>query len=126
MILNSLGDMDEPLTSRKLCRIVAAHGKLVNLIAPQLTGKKATSFCSKYMHFHKALVPIYDSRGVDALKRLFRGQRVGRVEDHADQNYQRFACRFWKAYDELDRQGKNPKVKLVDWWLNSSNNTPEY
>ncbi len=127
MILNSIVDIDEPLTCEKLQRIVAAHGRFVKLTAPQLSGKKkATSFCSKYMHFHNEIVPLYDSRVVKALT-FFPKQRGPQVPPNVDENYHRFAWRFLNAaYAKLGERGMNPKVRLVDWWLISSGKNPQY
>jgi hypothetical protein len=125
MILNGIADMDEPLTCEKLQRIVAAHGKFVKPIAPRLRdNNKATSFCSKYMHFHNEIVPLYDSLAVKALTVLFRRQRASQSPTNVDGNYHRFAWRFLNAYAKLDERGMNPKVRLMDWWLISSGNNP--
>ena len=127
-IFNRIATIGEPLTFESLEIFVRAHGQFVSLLADKLRrNQKATSFASKYMHFHNEAVPLYDHTfAAEALKKLFFRQQVCAAPEGADKNYHRFAMLFWKAYCELRNRGLNPEVKLVDWWLVSSKGTPKY
>jgi hypothetical protein len=60
-LVQQLRKFVEPLDPDKLSEIVAIHGefcKLASRIAHR--GRVLASFASKYLHFHAAIVPMYD------------------------------------------------------------------
>jgi len=60
--ITSLRRFAEPLTPDKLKTIVERHGRLVEMLKPLLRDRQASrSFCSKYLHFHCPIMPVYDS-----------------------------------------------------------------
>lgn len=61
-IIQGLPDPEAPLTPAPMRIVVRQHGRLTRLLARHLTkGRYPTSFVSKYLHFHRPIVPIYDA-----------------------------------------------------------------
>ena len=61
------------LTEKDIIVICDAHGYLVDILH-ELTGLYKISLASKYLHFHKPIVPIYDSRASKGIIDIFRGE----------------------------------------------------
>ena len=61
----------EPLDARSMALIVEQHGRLTRLLQGVSTdGKAPRSFASKYLHFHRPVVPIYDEYARSSISRL--------------------------------------------------------
>lgn len=116
--LNRLREVREPLAPAKLPIILAAHGRLLEILKPRMhRGMLPRSFVSKYLHFHCPAVPIYDGITAAVLRRLYpwrRGFVICDVPMHADQRYARFVLRFWRCYEELRHKQQRVSVKLID------------
>lgn len=70
---------DKGLTTELLTDVLKIHADLVDYLKANLgsdggnEGLKRTSFCSKYLHFHRPLLfPIYDARAVQGLRILLK------------------------------------------------------
>jgi hypothetical protein len=116
--LDQLRKAREPLTLNKLTIILAAHGRLLQIVQPLLRpGISPRSFISKYLHFHVPAVPIYDGIAASTLGKLYPWRRAFLVCDvpaHADQQYARFVLRFWQCYQAMRRKQQRVSVKLID------------
>lgn len=61
-IVAELAPLQEPLCRKNMVAIVRAHGHFLDLLRRIPTrGTSPRSFAAKYLHFHKPIVPIYDS-----------------------------------------------------------------
>ena len=116
--LHRLRGVREPLTPTKLTLILAAHGRLVQIVQPRLQGRiSPRSFISEYLHFHVPAVPIYDGIAASTLGKLYPERRAFLNCDmpaHADQQYARFVLRFWQCYQAMRRKQQRVSVKLID------------
>ncbi len=121
-----LGDLDlrkvnEPLTPRKLTRILDAHGRMAGIVQGVLReGQTPRSFVSKYLHFHNPAVPIFDSVAVAALRKEYRRARPDgsfEIPATADPQYADFLIRFWRLYQDACASGEKVTVKLLDNYL---------
>jgi len=121
-IFEKLSEVREPLSIENLKVIVKMHGKFLNLLTANLQGGAPRSFASKYLHFHCPAVPIFDSI---ANGEISRGQRWNTqfelfpMPEGADQDYYRFAMRFWRCYSDAKekRLYPCPDVRLIDNYL---------
>lgn len=120
-IIAGLDDVHEPLTSEGMRSVVCRHGELTRLLADRLTdGKSARSFVSKYLHFHRPVVPIYDDyckRSLAHWVRRVAGAVPVRAPDGADREYYSFCVSFWRLYDACRREGMGFSVKDFDAFL---------
>ena len=123
--------ISEPLTFQDLLCIVETHGCFVKLLrqitrprpnAKTETSSAARSFASKYLHFHKPIVPIYDSVAAEVLPRLMPLSRAKQhlevpLLEHADPLYYDYALRFFALYSEIRSACLPVSVKYVDAYL---------
>ena len=120
-IFEEIKGLKEPLTANKMKAIVTAHGAL-NALLMRVTreSRAARCFASKYLHFHKPIVPIYDNRAERTLTSLVRWNdtlRVFGTNNNVDEVYFKYCCRFLRLYQCLQDEGYDPSVKLVDFLL---------
>ena len=103
------------LTSEVLEVVVRQHGELTELLAADLThGASMRSFISKYLHFHRPVVPIYDSQCKEALEGRVKGAvRAPRTEG-LDRSYYEFCARFLALYQDCHSRGLAVTVKKLD------------
>jgi len=112
----------EELTIDSLRKIVRAHGTLVALLA-ELTrdGQASRSFCSKYLHFHCPIVPVYDQVVASAIPSLMGWRPKLDVlippVSPSDRAYAVYAMRFLALYNDIRRSRPAMSVKELDFYL---------
>ncbi len=120
-IIQALDSVDEPLDSTTMASIVEQHGRLTQLFQKAATdGKAPRSFASKYLHFHRPVVPIYDQYVRQAITRLVRWERSYApfpLPPHGDREYWENCVRFFRLYDASIRSGVAATVKSLDTYL---------
>lgn len=126
-LIEAIDGCDKPRTSEPFKSALQSHLKMVKILE-SVTRENRTprSFASKYLHFHRSCVPIYDLIAEEKLKKLVRwreikkGEQFSDVSD-ADETYRKYVVRFWKLYTCCD---KRYSVKELDaallWNPNSS------
>jgi hypothetical protein len=120
-IIQALGSVDEPLDSAAMATIVEQHGRLTELLREVATDHKAPrSFASKYLHFHRPMVPIYDEYARQAITRQVRWESSYAPfspPSHADRDYWDYCVRFFRLYDSCRQTGTAATVKELDAFL---------
>ena len=122
-IFENISGIKEPITEDMLRLIILAHGQLVSLIRPLLYNSTASrSFCSKYLHFHNPVIPIYDSLASAALRMLYHWKpsfQIFTLPKSIDEEYCRFLFRFWQFYLDVQTifKRKPLTVKELDHYL---------
>ncbi len=110
---------------QQIATVIELHGCLATLLRDELSrGKKQDapkSFVSKYLHFHRAGVPIYDSYSEAALK-PFRASALAAPAVEYDQelayrSYWEHCLAFQAATNAARMSGLNPTVKELDAFL---------
>jgi hypothetical protein len=117
-IIHGLDGIHEPLDARAMGTIVEQHGRLTELLQVVATdGKAPRSFASKYLHFHRPFVPIYDDYARQKL-----GRKVGWERSYVpfelpasgDRLYWDFCLRFFRIYQACGLAGLRVTVKTLD------------
>lgn len=120
-IIAGLDECQNGLTLDGLKCIQEGHGRFVKLIQPLLIKEQsARSFVSKYLHFHRSAVPIYDTVVCAASPKIVRWNpkfEVFHPPTNADADYARYTFRFWQIHEAAQRSGANVSVKLLDNYL---------
>jgi len=120
-IIDGLAPLREPLTADAMEQIVVQHGRLTALLQQVATdGKAPRSFSAKYLHFHRPVVPIYDSYAAARLGRLVywdSHEIPFEQPSGADGEYWGFCVRFFRLYDACRRAGLSVSVKSLDTYL---------
>lgn len=117
-----LPDEDESaLTDEVIHRCVHVHGRLVRLLG-RITYKRqsARSFASKYMHFHRSIVPVYDSVATLALSKLVRWKSAfdtKAISEPEDVTYRQFVLHLRQLGGQARQSGAQPSVRALDWYL---------
>lgn len=124
-LIRSLPETDG-LSPDQLEMVVSVHGKLTALLQDALSegdkGDAPKSFVSKYLHFHRPCVPIYDSYSEQALSR-FRTDAVAAapfayVKKSMYRSYYEHVLSFAAAMASArDEAGLKPTVKEMDAFL---------
>lgn len=116
--IGGLPNYDEmPLDDSLLPNIISAHGALVELLKVVTGGHAARSFASKYLHFHRPVVPIYDSVTSGVLSKLVRWRRIfdsGRLGNPEDADYRQFVMHLRQLNGLAPTK---PSVRALDWYL---------
>lgn len=125
-ILASVSGVSEPFDKigvDGLRALVSAHGKFCVLLK-QITGTKtAPSFASKYLHFHRPIVPMYDQWAYDRAwaYRPRQWQVEGfRAPKQAEGGFACYVQCFWHVYRSLrEAPGLSGQVsvRLVESFL---------
>jgi len=122
-LISALPSNADHLSFEMLETILVSHGRLVELLKDVTRNREsARSFASKYLHFHRPVVPVYDSVTAYVIPKLIRW-RV----DHAiipwripmEETYHTFVMRFWQLCLLARGTGENPTVKELDYYLMS-------
>jgi hypothetical protein len=125
LIENSLPE----LVGRRFDRVTAAqivelHGRVARGLREHAGGRWLTSFVSKYLHFHCAIVPIYDSNAARVIGRFVDWQAVGPVRALMDdvpdwaRAYRNFVAAFVVLHERITVETSiRPTVKEVDHLL---------
>jgi hypothetical protein len=104
-----------------MASIVEQHGRLTHLLQKATTdGKAPRSFASKYLHFHRPVVPIYDEYARQAIARRVRWESSYTpfpLPPHGDPEYWNYCVRFFRLYDACRQAGTDATVKELDAFL---------
>ena len=120
-VLTALDSLREPLDAAAMSVVVGQHGRLTRLLSEITADHSAPrSFAAKYLHFHRPLVPIYDSYAAVRL-----GALVPRDATHesfaqppgSDGEYWSFCTRFFRLYDACVKADLDVTVKRLDAYL---------
>jgi hypothetical protein len=118
-IIASLDPLVEPLGSSSMAAIVEQHGRLTSLLQQVSTdGKAPRSFASKYLHFHRQVVPIFDEYARRALSHLVRWESSCApfpLPPHGDREY--YCIRFLRLYEACRDHRVEATVKMLDTYL---------
>jgi hypothetical protein len=111
----------ERLSAELMPNIFHVHGELVRLLAPVTRRNQSLrSFVSKYLHFHRPAIPIYDSVAKGNLQALVKwtadldpfGAKPGE-----DDEYRWFVLRLRRLNEQAKALGLDPTVRELDWYL---------
>lgn len=120
-ILANLAPLREPLDEETMTEIVAVHGRFTDLLRGIPTrGTAPRSFAAKYLHFHRAVVPIYDSYAATRLVTLVPWKEVERPFTEppgADAEYWYFCVRFLELYQACRQAVPSVSVKSLDSYI---------
>lgn len=104
--------------------IVELHGHVARAISHRTAGVFLTSFVSKYLHFHCAIVPIYDSYAQATIGKLVDRDLVGPIRDALStlpewaRAYLNFVAAFVVLYQRARTETPlKPTVKELDHLL---------
>jgi hypothetical protein len=104
----------EVLIPRILDSVLRSHSELTRLLAAKLThDAKMRSFVSKYLHFHRPIVPIFDRECRKNLERRVVG-RIATVPAWADPPYYDFCLRFLALHEDARSKCLPVTVKKLD------------
>lgn len=92
------------LSEDNIVEIDKAH-EYLSKIFKELTGKYKISLASKYLHFHRPIVPIYDSRANKSIKQVVSGKIRNHNEKRSD--YLIFSSRFLLLQEFLLQETKH-------------------
>lgn len=120
-LIRALDSVDDPLDASAMTSIVEQHGRLTQLLQKVATdGKAPRSFASKYLHFHRPVVPIFDEYARQKLTRLVRWESSYApfpLPPHGDHEYWKYCVRFFRLYDACRQAGTGATVKELDAFL---------
>ena len=120
-IIMALDPVQEPLDPASMSLIVEQHGRLTALLRAVATdGKAPRSFASKYLHFHRPFVPIYDEYARQKLSRLVRWESSClpfALSASGDREYWDYCIRFFRLYEAWRAAGVWVTVKTLDAYL---------
>lgn len=100
--------------------IIELHADVTNAVSGRSV-KFLTSFVSKYLHFHRPIVPIFDTRAQAAIgklvdQKLVREVRIGLLKGVPD--YRNFVAKFVALHERAHAEtGLEPTVKELDHLL---------
>jgi hypothetical protein len=104
----------EVLIPRILDAALRGHAEMMQLLAVNLTKHaEMRSFVSKYLHFHRPIVPIFDELCQKNLHRRVLG-RITNVPEWADPKYYDFCLRFLALSEDARSRGLPITVKKLD------------
>lgn len=120
-IIADLAPLREPLGRTAMTAITHQHGRFTALLR-QVTARQTVprSFAAKHLHFHRPVVPIYDSYAAARLATLVpwdTKQRPFAQPAGSDAEYWDFCARFFRLYDACHRAGSDVTVKGLDTFL---------
>lgn len=120
-IIAELAPLREPLDGEVMTAIVGAHGRFLDLLRRIPTRDTSPrSFAAKYLHFHRPIVPIYDSYAAARLIKLVRwDSRKAAFEQPlgSDAEYWDFCVRFFRLQEACREAGLAVSVKGLDTYL---------
>ena len=104
------------LDAATLPEIVGIHERFVN-IAKKVLRVRATSFCSKYLHFHfPKIIPIFDSKAYETAWKL-----VGNEINDSDMGISDYGCyclTILNLIEKLNIYGiRSANLKAIDYLL---------
>ncbi len=120
-LIESLPADRTQLSADLLEPILQIHGSF-NSILQKITRRNQSvkSFVSKYLHFHRPIVPIFDSFVERICTRLVRwNPRIAVIPycESFEWNYYRYVMRFWQLYCTALNDVDTLTVKEFDYYL---------
>lgn len=120
--LAELPDEDEiALTDELILRCIRIHGRLVRLLETITHDRRSPrSFASKYLHFHRPVVPVYDSVASWALGKLVHWKQAFDCDafgESEDVIYRQFLMHLRQLQGQAHRASVRPSVRALDWYL---------
>ena len=120
-IIAGLDELHEPLDEGSMSAIVDQHGRFTTLLRQVTTRQTAPrSFAAKYLHFHRPVVPIYDSYAAARLGALVpwdAKQIAFEQPPGSDDQYWDFCARLFRLYNACHQQRLSVTVKGLDAYL---------
>jgi hypothetical protein len=120
-IITKLTPLQEPLDGKVMTEIARVHRRFMELLCQIPTHDTSPrSFAAKYLHFHRPIVPIYDSYAAARLVKLMpwpAGKPAPEPPTDADAEYWDFCARFLRLYKACDKAGILVSVKGLDTYL---------
>lgn len=122
LVANKFDDIVAPLkriqklNSKTLPEIIKVHSRFVTL-SKKTIRIRATSFCSKYLHFHfPQLIPIFDRNAYKTARRLV-GNEIGTSYSEVG-DYEYFCRAILALVEKLRSQGiRSHNLKTFDYLL---------
>jgi hypothetical protein len=127
-LINNLKKFND-FNEESIKEIVIVHTYLVGLLYP-LTKQNKISFASKYLHFHHKIVPMIDSRAINNMRHIFKGDRSYRelvkklLKECLGSNkeYVGFCCKYLLLYNFIkencsDCLSKENPIRQIDNYL---------
>ncbi len=100
--------------------VIEVHGRFTSLMRGLTrSGQAPRSFVSKYLHFHRPLVPIYDSFAAKTISRL-AGRAPGGTgykSREADPAFCDYVAKFERLMGRLRQVGERPTVRELDYFV---------
>ena len=120
-IIADLAPLREPLDGTVMTAIVHQHGRFTKLLR-RVTARDTAprSFASKYLHFHRPVLPIYDGYAATRLSALVPWDAKQAPSDQpagSDAQYWGFCTRFLRLYEACTTSGLDVTVKGLDTYL---------
>ncbi len=104
-----------------IVKCVQVHARFVKLLETiTYKGQSPRSFASKYLHFHRPMVPIYDSVASYALSKIVRWRKAfdcGPLGEPEDTTYRQFVLHLRQLNGLAAADGLYPTVQELDWYL---------
>jgi hypothetical protein len=120
-LIKELAPLQEPLCGESMVEIVRVHGRFLDILRRIPTrGTSPRSFAAKYLHFHRPIVPIYDSYAAARLIALVPWGEIAEPfarPQGADAEYWDFCVRFLRLYEGCQKARLSIRVKGLDTYL---------
>ncbi|CAN5296137.1 hypothetical protein BH10PSE6_BH10PSE6_36330 [soil metagenome] len=118
-IISSVPAGTNELTENAIRSIVEAHFRFIELLQTcEDCQKTPRSFVSKYLHFHRPNVPIYDSYAAGIISKLLGKSTQLRMRHEAsDYDYARYVEKFWLLQERIFGAGERRSVKELDTYI---------
>lgn len=98
--------------------IIGAHYEFLQLLSECADcHRNPRSFVSKYLHFHRPTVPIYDSYAASVISSVLGSRTRSRRHAAADLTYASYVEKFWCLTRRISEAGRTCSVKELDTYL---------
>jgi hypothetical protein len=118
-IVSTIPSQTNLLSDEALDPIVSAHYQFLQLLQEcEHCHRNPRSFVSKYLHFHRPNVPIYDSYAAGVISSVLGSRtRQSRRYGAADSTYASYVEKFWRLAKRVSGAGRRCSVKELDTYL---------
>lgn len=119
-IIDGIPSRLNKLTDGAIEPIVSGHSALMRLLRRcKKCHRNPRAFVSKYLHFHRPTVPIYDSYVAGVISRVIGGRtRVAHsYSADVDWVYASYVEKFWRINQRIRDAGRDCTVKQIDTYL---------
>lgn len=101
--------------------VLEAHGRVVGLMS-RITrdGQTSRSFASKYLHFHRPVVPLIDTYADRVVRRLTARRELAdapALRPGYEPRYHAYMVRFLHLLGQARQAGHDPTVKELDYYV---------